>query len=115
MLYLNLLIISFCVVYVIDISGFYDEMSAIISGWLTHGKRKEPFYIKPFCCSLCMTLWTTLLYILIVGSVTIPTIGYCFLLSFLAPTFKDILQNVNDCLAFINAIINDIFQRKGLK
>lgn len=112
MIYLQLLIISLITIYVIDFSGFYEAVSSKIAGLLTHGKNKSPFYIKPFSCSRCMTLWLGLLWILISGSVTFFTVAYCFLLSWLAPTFKDIMQNVEDCLSFFNAVINNILSKR---
>lgn len=65
---LNLLIISVLCVFVIDYSGFVDE----IGDYLTKITRsKLPLKLpKPFNCSLCSTLWVGLFYLLIINQLT---------------------------------------------
>lgn len=106
----EILLIALIVVYVIDISGFTDSWTSFVSGLLTHGKKKEPFTLKPFTCSLCMSLWTSLIWIICTGQVTLFTVAFCFLMSYMAPTFKDILLNIQDAFAFLNNKINSIFR-----
>ena len=64
---LDIFLISVIVSYCLDISGFWDEFSSIVSGWLTKGKVKKPFNLKPFSCPLCLTFWTGLVYIIVAG------------------------------------------------
>lgn len=92
---LNLLIITALVVFVIDISGFVEEMETIIARWL---KVKKVHIPKPFGCSLCTTWWTGLIYLLIVGKFTIPWIGAVAMFSFLTPVFQSVMLFVRDFL-----------------
>lgn len=93
---INMFIIALTVVYVIDLSGFIQE--AVEPFLARMFKMHQVRLKKPWGCSRCMTLWTTLLYIAITGHFTIPTIGFCFLLSFLTPFFNNIMIALMDWL-----------------
>ena len=103
MIYINLLIIQLIIVFVIDISGFIDE--GIEPALAKILKQKKVKLKKPFSCSLCMTTWIGLIYILIYGSFTIPMIGYVFLLAFLTPIAYNFLLMVREALTKITNLI----------
>lgn len=96
---LDLLIITAIIVFIIDLSGIvlilkkklWKKLYGIIP-------FKEDWSLKPFDCSLCMTFWIGLLYLIIIGSFTIPYIGYVCLLSFLTPIIQEILLMIKDLL-----------------
>lgn len=87
MLYINILMLTFICVYIIDLSGVIDELEDIIGKWLKC-KIKIP---KPFSCSLCFSWWLGLLYIIIMGKFTILNIAFVAFLSFLTPNIYNIL------------------------
>ena len=65
MILLKLLCIQLICVLIIDISGFIDSVKWGVSKWLTKGKIQTTDYrIKPFDCSLCMTWWSCLIYMI---------------------------------------------------
>lgn len=95
---MNLIYISLIVCYVIDLSGIIDSIESKVK--LT----------KPFNCSRCMTLWTTLFYVVIssispiekcYGLLSIPMykIFLCFMLSFMSDIMTNILMLVRDIFA----------------
>lgn len=103
MIYINLLIIQLIIVFVIDISGFIDEgIEPALANIL---KQKKVKLKKPFSCSLCMTTWIGLIYILIYGSFTITMIGYVFLLAYLTPIAYNFLLMVREALTKITNLI----------
>ena len=104
-LLLDLLIISFIVVFIIDLSGVIDDAERKLGKWLKC-KARIP---KPFSCSLCSTFWLGLLYLLITHNLTIPLIGYVSLLAFLTPTFNNVLLTVKDAILFVINKIDKIF------
>ena len=72
-IFVNLLIITFLCVFVIDYSGFIGEIGQILTRWF---KSPLPLRIpKPFSCSLCSSFWTGLIYLVITGNFTLPWIG----------------------------------------
>lgn len=103
---INILLIASVYVFGIDICGFWDTLSAMVKGWLTGGKFRTPFSLKPFSCSLCMTFWTGLVYLLIVGRFTLPMVAFVCLAAYLTPRIKDLLLAIDMLLA---AMFNKIF------
>ena len=96
---LNLLIITLMIVYVLDISGFVDD--GIQPFFRKHFKGQ--LKTKPFLCSLCMSHWIGLLYIIITGTFSIPMWGYVCLLSLLTPVFYNLLIGLREFLLKITS------------
>jgi len=95
---LNLLILQLIIVFIVDLSGVMEHIKKRIWKWLKGDKPYKDFEFKPFGCSLCMTFWTGLIYLLITHSFTIPYIAYVCLLAFLASTTASLLQLLKDAL-----------------
>lgn len=94
---LNLIFIQLIVVFIIDLSGFVDTMKSKISSLLTKGVIKSPDYrIRPFDCSLCMTFWCGLIYLLITHQFTLFFIAFVCLLSITTTLTKDTYYTLHD-------------------
>lgn len=106
MLITELLIITLLWVFIIDLSGFIDEIEATLSKWLK-GKVRIP---KPASCSLCMSWWTNLIYLLCVGELTLPHIAIVALFAFLTPVFALLFIWVRETL---NKLLNKALE--GIK
>lgn len=59
----NLLLIAVIVVLIVDVSGFADEVKKELKRWLGIKNIRE----KPLFCSLCLTHWIGLVYLLFAG------------------------------------------------
>lgn len=110
-MYTDLLMIATMWVVIIDTTDFYDRVTGGIRAALTGGKFRKPFYLKPFCCSLCMTWWSGVVYLLLTHSVSLLALGYVLGLAFFTPTIKDLCLLVRDLLA---KAVNEIYRRLGL-
>lgn len=108
MIYIDILLIALITVFGLDVSGFYQEITTIISGWLTNGKIKKPITLKPFSCSLCMTFWVSLIYILILGAFSLPMLAYVCLVAYLTPVFADLMRLFMECLKTIIIKLNEL-------
>lgn len=108
MTYINILLIGLILVFALDVSGFYQEITSVISGWMTNGKIKKPIMVKPFSCSLCMTFWTSLVYVIVLNQFSIPMLAYICLIAFLTPVFNDIMVLVRELLKTLIIKINNI-------
>lgn len=106
---INLLLIACIIVFIIDISGFVDEIvKRIYDKYIKVGDYHTLLpKLKPFTCSLCSTFWIGLIYLLITSQFNILMIGYVCLLAFLTPIIGDIFIMVKDAL---NKIINLIYK-----
>lgn len=100
---IDLLIIQLIIVFVIDLSGFIQDGIEPLLGKIFKNPRVK--LKKPWCCSLCLTTWIGLIYILIQGCFTIPMIGYVFFLAFLTPIANNLLIMIKEALIKITNII----------
>ena len=106
---INCLFITIIWVVILDQLHFWDDITSVISGWLTNGKIKKPITLKPFSCSTCMGWWTNLAYIIITNQFSIPMILYIVVLSWGTPIINSILSFViNAVLKLINIISEKI-------
>lgn len=106
MIYINLLLIGVILTFALDTSGFYREFTTMISGWITKGVIKKPIMKKPWCCSLCMTFWVGLAYIIITNSFSIPMVAYLCLVAYFTPIYNDLMILVKDLIIKIISKIN---------
>lgn len=94
---LNLLLIALVCVMIVDLSGFVQSIKSLISTKLTNGKiTTNSFRIKPFDCSLCMTFWCSIIYIIFNGEFTLINVVYICILSFFTDTLKQLLLLIKD-------------------
>ena len=106
---INLFILTCIIVFVVDLSGFVDEMvKRLYYKYIKVGDYHTLIpKLKPLTCSLCLTFWAGIIYLLITSQFTILMLGYVCLLAFLSPIIGDILVMIKDV---INKIINLIYK-----
>lgn len=105
---IDLLIIACLWVFVLDLSGFIDHLEAGLSRWL--GVRcRIP---RPFSCSLCMTWWTGLAYLLIVNKLMLlPVLGlafFSFSTSLIYQTAIFLRESAEILIAFLGRLIRKL-------
>lgn len=92
----NLLYLTLIIVFIIDYSGVIEHIETLMTKLF---KSKFQLHIpRPFSCSLCMTFWSGLTYLIINNNFTLPLIAYVCLLSALTSVIIDVT----------NVIINNI-------
>lgn len=96
-MFIDLLLITLIIVFIIDISGVIDSIEDTLSKWLK-GKAKVP---KPFSCSLCMTWWVGLIYLLYVGEFTLLWIAVVALFAHLSGVLGTLLIWVREMLNWV--------------
>ena len=82
-IYIDMLLTTAIVVYIVDLSGWTDTWL----GWLSRFTQKHGYgrvsQLRPFTCGQCMTWWCCLALALIRGELTLATTaaaaGYAFL------------------------------------
>ena len=104
---INCLFITIIWIVILDQLHFWDDITSVISGWMTNGKIKKPIPLKPFSCSTCMSWWTNLAYIIVTNQFSILMVLYILVLSWGTPIINSILSFVrNAVLKIINTIAN---------
>lgn len=96
---INLILIQWIVVFIVDISGVMDNIKSLIMKILTKGKIDSNNYrLKPIDCSLCSTFWIGLIYLLCTSQFTIPYIALVCLLSATTPLTLELFDTIYDLI-----------------
>jgi hypothetical protein len=107
MTYLNLLLISVIVVCIIDLTDFASTIKKVISFIITRGTLVKDNYRLHFVdCSLCVTFWAGLLYLVLTGGLSIQTLATLLVIAVNTNTIYSILKLIMD---IINIIIKKIY------
>ena len=96
MIYIELLALAFIVVYIVDETGIVDSLKTLIKRWLN---VKSDITLKPLDCSLCMTHWVCLVYVLIFGHLSIFVYLYILFLSCNTDNIYAMIQKVNEVIS----------------
>lgn len=112
-LLVNLFIIGILVTYIIDLSGVTTSLRKIL--WRLKNKYKpmpDDYDPKPFTCSLCMTFWTSLAYLIIMGKLSLLTFLFACANSYLTTTYYQMMMTgkmmVDKIFELIQRMINRI-------
>lgn len=106
---INLLMIAIFWVFVLDYAGFVSTIEEAVSKRLIRSKMK--FHIpKPFSCSLCMTFWTGLAYIIIVNEFSLLNLILVCGAAASTPILDEILQFVRDAVIKIIYLLRTVFK-----
>lgn len=92
---LNLFLIACIVVIIVDLSGIIDSIKYAI-GKMLGAKDYHNIKLKPFECSFCMTFWISLIYIIVMGELTLFNIFYICLMSTFTTIIKDTILTLKD-------------------
>lgn len=112
MLFLKLFLITFVVVFIVDVSGAIDSLKSALKWVLTNGKMSHSDYrLKPFDCSLCTSFWVGLIYLLCTGNFTIQYISYVCLLSASTGLLKDFWYLCEDIIKTIIKIFYKVIDK----
>lgn len=100
MIYLNMILIAFVICFIIDYSGFIDEIDKKIGKIIGNKLFKIG---KPFSCSLCMTWWISLIYGLLSG-------GNFFLVMFISAILGIMTNNITRLIYLMRDILGKIIE-----
>lgn len=105
MIVFNLLIICVICVFVCDYSPFISDIGAYLTRIL-HSKVALSIP-KPFSCGLCMTLWTSLIYLLIANAFTFINLLIVILFCALTPEILHALYTLRDIADKVLTVIDN--------
>lgn len=104
MIYINLLLIALVVVFIVDLSTFTASWKRLLGRWLNIAVGT----VRPFDCSLCMTWWVCIIYVLCVGAFSIPVLAYIALLAYMAYPIGQAMLLIRE---LVFKLINKILER----
>ena len=112
MVIINLTLIAAIVVFIVDISGAVDSLKSGLKWILTKGKMKNSDYqLKPLDCSMCLTFWSGIIYILITNNFTLPYLAFVCLLACFSGIIKNSILLVEDIITTIIKLIYKLLDR----
>ena len=112
MVLINLTLITAIVVFIVDISGAVDSLKSGLKWILTKGKMKNSDYqLKPLDCSLCMTFWSGIIYLLITNNFTLPYLAFVCLLACFSGIIKNTILLVEDIITTIIQLIYKLIEK----
>lgn len=106
MSYIDLFEITVIVVIIVDISGFVDSIKVFIGKVLGINNVS----LKPFDCSLCMTFWVSMCYLIYTNELNLTTVMVTLLLSVMTPVISDLIYFVRDIFGFIISKISKLLK-----
>lgn len=105
MIYLELLLLTMIVVFIVDISGVVESIKESIGRFL----RVKIERLRPFDCSLCMVWWSGLSYLLAVGRFELLPIVAVSVLATFSVQIGGILQVARGLVQWvIDAVLDGI-------
>lgn len=94
-MWLNILLIALIITIITDLSGiveyFKSHLYHKLRGTYNYPETWDSPIIHLISCSFCQVWWVGLLYLLIIGQVTIPAIAYLLVMAYLTTTIRDLL------------------------
>lgn len=111
MVILNLFIISVIWVLILDLSGFALTIDKTLYK-IFYPKRpfRDDAHFKPFDCSLCMTWWSCLIYLIVVNALTLPNIAIALLFAWVTTIEKDVFIFVKDLITKVIDLLYTLFK-----
>ena len=108
---LDLFLISFIWVMILDVSGFMTQFK----GFLGRIFKMSPVLaqnlsLKPIDCSLCMTWWTGLIYLLITHNLSLFYVAITLVFAILTQSTKDLIFLVQDLITWLFTRISKLLQ-----
>lgn len=109
---IDLFMIAIIVCFIVDISGIIDSVKRMIWKWIFNDKIVySDFRLKPFDCSLCLTFWVGLIWLIVQGEVTLFNIMAVCLLSALTEQITNTITLFKQLIARLQDAIQDLITK----
>lgn len=101
-MWLNILLIAVILTIITDLSGiveyFKSHLYYKLRGTYNYPESWDSPIIHLISCSFCQVWWVGLLYLIVIGQVTIPALAYLLVIAYLTTTIRDILVFIKELL-----------------
>lgn len=105
---IEILLLSIVINYVVEVSGFGQELKRWIWKVFFFPKPISNVPDKPFFCPLCLTWWMGLILLIVEGQFNLPMIVALCFVSYLTPITADLMRLVKDLLVKMMDVLNRI-------
>lgn len=91
----DILLLAAIIVFIVDLSGFTQSWKKWLGKWL----KVQIGEVPPFDCSLCLTFWAGLIYLIVKGDLSILTLAYLALVSYCTVLMGQVLTAIRELLS----------------
>lgn len=105
-IYIELLLVTLVVIFIVDLSGWTDTWLGWLSKFTTKYGRGPVRELRPFSCSLCMTWWCCLAWLIIKGQFTLPLVAYSAGLATFSNTIQNLCISIREGMLELIALVN---------
>lgn len=99
---LDLFLITVIVCFIVDLSGIVEYVKKAVFRFIAPKKEYDPeFTLKPIDCSLCMSFWCGIIYLIITGNISILSVFYVSLLSYFSESVTVLLTSVQFTIQYL--------------
>lgn len=112
---LNLFLITLVICFVVDCSGIMTDIRKLVAN-IIYKKTKmkvdpNELKMKPIGCSLCLTWWTGIIYLLCIGEFTLVNFTFVALLALVSSNISGMLLTFKDFLSTLETKLNEIIYK----
>lgn len=102
---LNVFLITTIVCFIVDLSGIVDTIKSLIAKILSRKTQldipSEAIVISPFDCSLCMSWWINIFYLIFVNEFTLFNILVVAIFSWFSSNISGFLNWIKEMLTYL--------------
>lgn len=98
---IDITLLAAVTVFIVDLSGFTSTWK----GWLGKWLGVQIGNVPPFDCSLCMTFWVGVAYMLFARCFSIPLLAYVCGLAFCSTLISEIFLDIRELAAALVRLI----------
>ena len=112
----DIFLITIIVCFIVDVSGFINDGVKPFVAWLINRKstvKVKPENInigKPFSCSLCLTFWLSIIYIIVTNQFSLMNLVFICLLALLSSNISEAMMQIKDFIAWLQMKINNLMR-----
>lgn len=100
---LNLFLITLVICFIVDCSGIMTDIRKFVAKTIYKKTKIKVDYnelkLKPIGCSLCMTWWTGIIYLLCISEFTILNLTIVALLALFSSNISGLMLTIKDYIA----------------
>ena len=111
-MFIDILLITLIIVFIVDISGAIEHLVNPLVKRILRIPKTSRIEIPLISCSLCMTFWSGLIYIICMGEFTLLNLFFVCVCAFLTTHIKDLFILIRDILTIIQ---NKIYSKLSWK
>ena len=92
---IDIVLLAAIIVFIVDLSGFTQTWKGWLAKWLGVPVGNVP----PLDCSLCLTFWAGVVYLLATGSLTLPALAFLCMTAYCTTLMAETLTAIRELIA----------------